>query len=73
MALHQYVFWLVSISGAVLAGWWLAVRPGASMRDVATPVSALAIVLALLMAMLSFSGQGLGSFASEVFAMARGY
>lgn len=50
------VSWILVIVATVLAGWWLAVRPRASYRGVATPVSFLIIVAALLMGLLALGG-----------------
>ncbi|QOJ15722.1 MAG: hypothetical protein HRU75_14200 [Planctomycetia bacterium] len=48
-------YWLVTIAGTVLCGWWLSIRPGASCRNVATPVAFLLILLSSLLAILTVS------------------
>ena len=67
------VFWTLAITGAVLAGWWLAVRPANSTRDLATPVAVLAVLLAVLLALLGFTGQDVRGFTSSVYQYAVGY
>ena len=70
---NEFIFWLMVITGAVLAAWWLAVRPGPSPRDLATPVAGLAMVLAAMMAMLAMTGSGVEPLLNEVMAIVRGY
>lgn len=67
MSTEQFLFWTLAFSGAIVAGWWLAVRPASSMRDLATPVSVLVLVLAALLGFLALTGQDVGSFTSEVY------
>ncbi len=52
----RFIFWTVSITAAIVSGWMLAVRPNASMRGIATPVSALAVLLAVLLVLLAVTG-----------------
>ncbi|MDX2198392.1 MAG: hypothetical protein SF069_05405 [Phycisphaerae bacterium] len=73
LAPTPFLFWLLAVTGSVVAGWWLSVRPGASMRDMNTPVAALSIVMALVLAMLAMSGQNLDGFLADTLALLRGY
>lgn len=68
----QVVFWLFVFAGAVLAGWWLAMRPGATFRDVATPVSFLVLTLAVLLCMLALTGQDIEGFTTDVYQFTLG-
>ena len=69
---HPLLFWLVTITGAIFAGWWLAVRPGAWMRTIATPVSVLVIVMAVLLCMLTATGRDFEGFSRDVYYSATG-
>jgi hypothetical protein len=68
----RIVFWTVSITAAVICGWWLAVRPGASMKGIATPVTALVLLLTTLLAMLALSGTDLPAVTSGMSYLASG-
>jgi hypothetical protein len=70
---NEFVFWLMVISGAVVCAWWLAIRPGPSPRDLATPVAGLAMILAAMMAMLALTGSSAEPLINEVLAIIRGY
>jgi len=50
------LFWLVAVTGCIIVAWWLAVRPGASLRTIATPASALIIIMAVLLCLLALTG-----------------
>ncbi len=63
----QFLFWTLAFAGSILAGWWLAVRPAATTRALATPVSVLVLLMAVLLGMLAISGQDFESFTSEVY------
>jgi hypothetical protein len=67
METEQFLFWVLTFSGAVVAGWWLAVRPASSARDLATPVSVLVLLLAVLLGFLAITGQDVNTFTSEVY------
>jgi len=56
-----FVLWVLVIVAAALAGWWLAVRPRASYHGIATPVSFLIIIAAILMCVLALSGPRAGT------------
>ncbi len=64
MTLDRIVFWMLIGAGAVLAGWWLAVRPASAGRDLATPVSFMTIVLAVLLCLLVLSGEDVSGVSS---------
>jgi len=72
MTSEQLAFWTISFAGSIVAGWWLAVRPGATMREIATPVTFLIIVMAVLLCLLALTGQDLEGFAGDVRALAFG-
>jgi hypothetical protein len=55
MGAPWFNLWPLVIVAAVLAGWWLALRPRASYRGVATPVSLLIVVAAILLCVLALS------------------
>ncbi len=57
MASSSILLWVLLIAGSILAAWWLAVRPGASLRNLATPVAALIILMAVLLCLLALTGQ----------------
>ncbi len=61
MDAQVFVLWMLVIVAAALAGWWLAVRPRASYRGIATPVSFLIIIAAILMCVLALSGPRAGA------------
>lgn len=50
--------WVLVIAAAALSGWWLSMRPGASYRGVASAMSVLVLLLAVLMAALAVCNQG---------------
>jgi hypothetical protein len=56
-----FVLWVLVIVAATLAGWWLAVRPQASYRGIATPISFLIIIAAILMCVLALSSPRAGT------------
>ncbi len=61
MSRELLIFWIFIVAGAALAGWWLAVRPGASPRantprESGTPVALLILVLAVLLCLLAMTG-----------------
>ncbi len=64
MAHSNVLFWLIAGAGCVFVGWWLAVRPGATMRAIATPVSALVILMAVLLCLLVLTGSDLNDLVS---------
>lgn len=49
--------WFLVIAVSALAGWWLAVRPGASYRGASATVSVLILAVAALMCILALTGQ----------------
>jgi O-antigen/teichoic acid export membrane protein len=53
VTLDAYIYWVLTVLMSMLAGWWLAARPGASMRGIATPVSLLILALACLLCVLA--------------------
>ncbi len=65
MTPEHLVFWIVSAAGCTLAGWWLSVRPQASYRGIAAPVSGLLILMAITLCMLAVSGQDTRSITLE--------
>jgi hypothetical protein len=72
MNTNSYLFWVLAFTGSVLAGWWLAVRPAASLRNLATPVAAMAVLLAVLLALMGFTGQDVHGFTSSVYDLTLG-
>jgi hypothetical protein len=67
MSVQQFLFWTLAFSGAIVAGWWLAVRPAASPRDLATPVSVLLMLLAVLLGILALTGQDIHAYTASVY------
>lgn len=67
----NFLFWLVASTGAIVASWWLSVRPGSSMKDIQTPVSFLVVVMAVLLCLLAVTGQEPSAFAADVAGMLR--
>jgi hypothetical protein len=61
MALHAYQIWVLAVGGTGLCAWWLAVRPGASLRAIASPVCALIFVMTTMLAVLAVTGQSRAS------------
>lgn len=57
MMLEQLIFWLVAITGAILAAWWLTVRPSdqQSPRNPSSTIFILVISMACLLALLALS------------------
>lgn len=53
MAADSGHLWTLLIAFSALAGWWLAVRPGASYRGVSSSVSILIILMAALLSALA--------------------
>lgn len=49
--------WLLVVAATVLSGWWLCIRPGSSYRGVASGVSLLIVLLAIVMALLAIFNQ----------------
>ena len=49
--------WVLALAAGALAGWWLTLRPSASYRGLATPMSFLIITMAVLMCVLALRGQ----------------
>lgn len=45
--------WISVIAVSALAGWWLAVRPGASYRGVSSSISVLILLMAALLSALA--------------------
>lgn len=72
MLTREFLFWTLTLTGGVAAGWWLAVRPESSFRSVATPVSVLTILMAVLLCMLAVTGQDVRSVASDAYFLATG-
>lgn len=72
MSTEKLLFWVVTFTGSVVAGYWLAVRPGSTYRNIATPVSALVILMAVLLCLLALSGQDLRSFSHDVLGLTFG-
>lgn len=50
-------YWLLVIAAAALTGWWLALRPQASYRNVSATMSMLIVLMGVLLCVLAFSGQ----------------
>ena len=69
MSREVVVFWTFIFAGSTLAGWWLAVRPSITPRDVATPVAFLIVVLAVLLCLLALCGTSPGEFAGGLYQM----
>lgn len=69
MAPPNLLFWLAAGTGCVVVAWWLAVRPGASLRTIATPVSALVIIMAVLLCLLALTGQDAHDLGSTMRAL----
>jgi uncharacterized membrane protein len=57
MGAESFHLWFLVIAAAVLAGWWLAVRPRASYCAVSTTMSFLIVLMAVLLCVLAVSGQ----------------
>ncbi len=57
MALHAFQIWLLAVAGTGLCAWWLAVRPGASLRAIASPVCLLIFVMTAMLAVLAVRSQ----------------
>lgn len=57
MALHAFHIWVLAVAGTGLCAWWLAVRPGASSRAIASPVCVLILVMTAMLSMLALQGQ----------------
>ena len=55
MGTQWFAIWPLVIVAAVLAGWWLTIRPRSSYRGVAGPVSFLIVVAAILMCILALT------------------
>ncbi len=72
MPTDRIIFWTLASAGAVVAGWWLAVRPTPRLRDLATPVSFLTIIVAILLSLLVFTGQDLTAFGTDAYQLAFG-
>ncbi len=72
MLFGQSAFWISAGAGAVVAGWWLSVRPGASGRDLASPISFLALLLAVLICLLTLTGQDVRGFARSAYSLVSG-
>ena len=72
MPTDRIIFWTLASAGAVVAGWWLAVRPAATLRDIATPVSFLTIIVAILLCLLVFTGQDLNGLGADAYQLAFG-
>ncbi|TWT43852.1 hypothetical protein RAS1_02520 [Phycisphaerae bacterium RAS1] len=72
MIARGFLFWMLTLTGGIAAGWWLTVRPGSSFRAVATPVSFLTILMAVLLCLLAVSGQDLQTVASDAYFLATG-
>lgn len=57
MFIHNPIlFWVLVAAGSTAAGYWLAVRPAGGLREFATPVSVLVLILAVLLCMLVITG-----------------
>lgn len=67
MQREAIVYWTLLIAGTTLAAWWLAVRPGASLRDFATPAAFLTVMLAVLMCMLAVTNTPADAFFSGMY------
>jgi hypothetical protein len=57
MTASYFHVWALAVAGSALCAWWLTVRPGASYRGVASSVSFLIILMAVLLAVLALFGQ----------------
>lgn len=58
VTMDQLLFWTIAFAGAVLAGWWLAVRPGQTPRGAATTVSCLILLMAVALCLLVLLAPG---------------
>ena len=69
MVHSNLLFWLIAGTGCVVVAWWLALRPRAVMRAIATPASVLVIVMAVLLCLMALTGTDLSDLCSSMRAL----